>query len=159
MNKQNREIFYNDHTIQFKSHWHRPEDYGNVQVREKINKATVEFNIHWRDIERWAWKRNAIRTRTFYTYYKEMLTWCSGEVREWCFIALGQVWWVLARAIRRITVSLPIGQRLWGTGREGTQLYHGEAGVEGWRNCNPSTVRDETRLVTRINFWLYIIEY
>ena len=42
--------------MQFKSSSRQPEDYGNVS-REKINMKNVEFNIHWRDIERWAWEK------------------------------------------------------------------------------------------------------
>ena len=35
-------------------HHHHPEDYG--KVRKKINMRNAKFNIHWRDIERWAWE-------------------------------------------------------------------------------------------------------
>ena len=48
----------------------------------------VEFSLHWGDIERWACEEIQSGP-TLLAISKNLLTWCSGEVRECHFSTLG----------------------------------------------------------------------
>ena len=111
----------------------------------------IEFNIHWRDIERWAWEET-ISTYTLYLFWKKKLTWCSGEVRECHFSTLGhwcerlkEQW---ERAPCRWAYRLVnVGEEL--AGRELNDIFE----RRGWRDDETAINQlCETQLVVKINF-------
>ena len=109
----------------------------------------VEFNIHWRDIEGWAWEEITVRIGyTPYTHFEEILTWCSGEVREFHFSALGKLceWW--ARTMRKRAYRLvDVCEEL--AGRELNDIIESGGFRDDWTAISQLC---EAWLMTRISF-------
>ena len=121
-------------------------------VREKINMRNVEFNIHCRDIERWAWEEITIRIG--YTHFEEIeLTWCSGEVGEFLFSTLYPVVWVICKSNERghgwAYRLVDVGEEL--AGRELDVIFESRRFRDDWTAVGQLYEVCQWLLVTRIN--------